>query len=142
MTIQAELTLFQRLKLGEEGTKKQVTINPDTLRRSIGQHLQNMFNTRQGASSANADYGLPDFNDLDMSNGFSSAINEIKKSIKQHLDQYESRLNGVRVNYLEDPDDPLNLRFEIRGRLNLEGHSGRVRFEASMKNDGAVKVST
>ncbi len=142
MSAQSELTLFQRIALGEEGAKKQLTLDPDKLRQSIGLHLQNMFNTRQGSAMANDDYGLPDFNDLDMSDGFTSAMNGVKKAIKQHLDKYETRLSKVRVNYIENDDDPLDLRFEIKAQLNIKGHRGKVRFEAYMLGDGPVKVTS
>lgn len=142
MSAQSELTLFQRMALCEEGTKKQLTLDPDKLHHSVQLHLQNMFNTRQGTSMANPDYGLPDFNDLDMSNGFTVAVTEIKKAIKQHLDKYESRLNKVRVNYIENDNDPTDLRFEIKGQLNMRGYKGRARFEANMLSEGAVKVTS
>lgn len=144
MSTQSEYTLFQRIKLGQEGATKQLSLDPYKLRLSIQHHLQNMFNTRQGSTMANLDYGLPDFNDLDMSNGFTLAVAEIKTAIVLHLQNYEPRLvkQSIRVNHIEDTDEPLGLQFEISARLNLEGYSGRVRFEASLLNEGSVKVTT
>lgn len=142
MAVRSELTLLQRIALGEEGAKKPLTITPEKLRDSIQQHLQDMFNTRKGDALANPEYGLPDFNELDMAEGFESAIDGIKRAIKQHLSLYESRLNRVRVNFIKNEDDPTDLMFEITASLNIKGKHSRVRFEANMFKDAVVKVTT
>lgn len=142
MSLVSEFTLFQRIQMGEDSSQKKLELDPEKLRKSIGIHLQDMFNTRQGAVLANPDYGLPDFNDIDMSNGFQLAKNELEKAIKAHLKQYEMRIGRVRVNYVKDLENPLNLRFEIKGLLNLRGQASRVRFEVCMDSEGAFKVTS
>lgn len=142
MATRSELTLLQRIALGEEGAKRPLSTDPEKLRYSIQKHLQDMFNTRQGDAQANPDYGLPDFNELDMTAGFESAIDGIKNAIKRHLTLYESRLVRVRVSYIKNEEDPTDLMFEITGQLNIKGRRNNVRFEASLFNEGVVKVTT
>lgn len=142
MAERSELTLLQRISLGNEGAKKSLEIDLEKLRYSVLQHLQDMFNTRQGDVPANDQYGLPDFNELDMSDGFEYAMEGIKKAIKKHIELYEPRLAGVRVHFVANVENPMDLMFEIKARLNIKGKISRVRFEASLNNDGALKVTT
>ena len=80
-------TLLQRIALGDEGAKQSLDVDEDKLRESVQMHLQNMFNVRQGSVSALDDYGLPDFNDLDMSSGYMKAVTEMRKAIKLALEK-------------------------------------------------------
>lgn len=136
-----ELTIFQRLAKGKYGANQKGKLDATQLRQSIAEHLQNMFNTRQGSSTANPDYGLPDFNDLDMEHGFANAVSEIKKSIKKQLELHEPRIKSPKVAYLPNEDNPLELRFEIQARFNMEGQSGRIRFETD-GHCGSLKVKS
>ncbi|NQZ08746.1 MAG: type VI secretion system baseplate subunit TssE [Algicola sp.] len=136
-----ELTIFQRLAQGKHGANQKGQLDASRLRQSIAEHLQNMFNTRQGSSSANPEYGLPDFNDLDMEYGFADAVSEIKKSIKRQLELHEPRIKNPKVAYLPNEDNPLELRFEIHARFNMKGQSGRIRFETD-GHCGSLKVKS
>lgn len=133
-------TLLQRIALGDEGAKQSLDVDEDKLRESVQMHLQNMFNVRQGSVSALDDYGLPDFNDLDMSSGYMKAVTEMRKAIKLALEKYEPRLDRVRVRYIQNDDNPLDLRFEINAHMAIPESPVRVRFHTMMANDGLCRV--
>lgn len=135
-----ENSLLQRIALGDEGAQRSLDPDPDRVRLSIQQHLQNLFNVRQGSVSSLPDYGLPDFNDLDMSTGYGTAVTEVRKAIRESLERYEPRLTQVKVRYLRDDDNPLDLRFEITAKLALSTSPARVRFETQLGNEALVKV--
>ncbi|BBB25264.1 type VI secretion system baseplate subunit TssE [Amphritea japonica] len=133
-------TLLQRVALGDEGAKQSLDVNEDKLRKSVQMHLQNMFNVRQGSVAALDDYGLPDFNDLDMSSGYMKAVTDMRKAIKLSLEKYEPRLERIRVRYLQNDENPLDLRFEINAHMAIPDCPVRVKFQTMMASDGLCKV--
>ncbi len=135
-----ENSLLQRIALGDEGARRSLEVDPDKVRLSIQHHLQNLFNVRQGSVPSVPDYGLPDFNDLDLSSGYGTAVTEVRKAIRESLERYEPRLSQVKVRYLRDEDNPLDLRFEITAKLALSNSPVRVRFETQLGNEALVKV--
>ena len=137
-----EYSLLQRVALGDEGAQRSLDVGVDKLRQSVRLHLQNLFNVRQGSVSALPDYGLPDFNDLDLNAGYMQAVREMRKAIKKALDDYEPRLDQARVSFNHNEDNPLDLRFEIVARLIIPGSPVRVKFETMMGNDGLFKVQS
>lgn len=132
--------LMERVKLG--GSKPRSGSSKDSVkyRESVLGQLQQLFNVRQGSCMCNNEFGLPDFNDLDSSEGFSGALTEYSKSIKEQIETYSPGLTRVRVRYINDTGDPLNIRFEITGRLNVDGGTERVKFETQKMSNGAIKV--
>ncbi|WP_395344304.1 type VI secretion system baseplate subunit TssE [Ningiella sp. W23] len=131
---------MQRVRLGADGEKHSVEFDYDAYKASVFHHLQDMFNVRQGSSLSNPDYGLPDFNDLDMKHGFSVAVKEIIKAIKENIEKHESGLSRVRVKFLKDDTAPLDLRFEIVGVLVVGKRSERIRFETRKCSSGYLEV--
>jgi len=132
--------LMERIRLG--GSKPRSVASKDSVkyRESVLGQLQQMFNVRQGSCLCNNEFGLPDFNDLDSSEGFAGALTEFSKSIKEQIEAFSPGLNRVRVRYIHDAEDPLNIRFEITGRLNVDGGTERVKFETQKMSNGAIKV--
>lgn len=139
--MKSEHHLMERIRLGSESVKASLEFNKDNYRDSVLMHLQKMFNVRQGSCPTNPEYGLPDFNDLDMAMGFTSAVQEIAKAIKNHIENFEPGLSRVRVRHILDPDDPLGMRFEIIGKLNINGRSERIRFETQKTDKGVTVIS-
>ena len=139
-SLKSETHLMQRVRLGEDGAKRSVEFDFDAYKVSIFQHLQRMFNVRQGSCLANPEYGLPDFNDLDMKHGFSIAVKEIIKSIKYNIAKYEVGLSRVRVTFIRDDTSPLDLKFEIVGVLVAGKRSERIKFETRKAKSGILEV--
>ena len=131
-----EYSLLQRVALGDEGAQRSLDVGVDKLRQSVRLHI------RHGSVSALPEYGLPDFNDLDLNSGYMQAVRDMRKAIKQALDNYEPRLDQTRVSFTHNEDNPLDLRFEIVARLVVPGSPVRVKFETMMGNDGLFKVQS
>ena len=137
-----EYSLLQRVALGDEGAQRSLDVGVDKLRQSVRLHLQNLFNVRYGSVVSLPEYGLPDFNDLDLNAGYMQAVKEMRKAIKDALDLYEPRLDQTRVSFTLNEDDPTDLRFEIVAKLVVPGSPVRVKFETMMGNDGLFKVQS
>jgi type VI secretion system protein len=133
-----ERSLLERIDHPEVESIRQLTPDTDELSRSILRNLQNMFNTRQGSVLTVAEYGSPDFNDL--VDQFPDAIMEIRKSILYNVKEYEPRLKNIRVRHIPDEDNPLDLKFEISGQLNLGKSRTSVAFTTIMGDSGRIKI--
>lgn len=105
---------------------------------SIGAHLRVLLNTRRGDSATAPDFGILDFTDV--VHEFPGGVQQLAKSIRATLLQYEPRLKSVSVRHVPD-ENPLTLRFEISGQL-ADGRSSRtVRFATTVKPGGRVDVA-
>jgi len=133
-----ERSLLERIDHPEVESIRQLTLDTDELSRSILRNLQNIFNTRQGSVLTLAEYGSPDFNDL--VDQFPDAIMEIRKSILYNVKQYEPRLKNIRVRHIADEENPLDLKFEISGQLNLGKSRTSVAFTTIMGDSGRIKI--
>jgi type VI secretion system protein len=133
-----ERSLLERIDHPEVESIRQLTPDTDELSRSILRNLQNMFNTRQGSVLTVAEYGSPDFNDL--VDQFPDAIMEIRKSILYNVKEYEPRLKNIRVRHIPDEENPLDLKFEISGQLNLGKSRTSVAFTTIMGDSGRIKI--
>lgn len=136
-----ENNLMERIRDGIDGQKHSVEFDYEQYRASVFNHLQDMFNVRQGSCLANPEYGLPDFNDLDMKYGFTMAVKEIIKSIKQNIATYEKGLKRVKVRFIKDEHSVLDIRFEIVGVLVVGQKSQRIKFETKRSSTGFLEVS-
>lgn len=133
-----ERSLLERIDHPESESIRKLTPDTDELSRSILRNLQNIFNTRQGSVLTLADYGSPDFNDL--VDQFPDAIMEIRKSILYNVKEYEPRLKNIRVRHIPDEENPLDLKFEIYGQLNLGNSRASVAFTTIMGDSGRIKI--
>lgn len=133
-----ERSLLERIDHPEDESIRQLTPDTDKLSRSILRNLQNIFNTRQGSVLTLADYGSPDFNDL--VDQFPDAIMEIRKSILYNVKEYEPRLKNIRVKHIPDEENPLDLKFEIYGQLNLGKSKNSIAFTTIMGDSGRIKI--
>jgi type VI secretion system protein len=133
-----ERTLWERLAQAPTEPERTLHIQTDQAVDSVLGHLRRMFNVRQGSVPAAPTYGLPDFNDLVFQ--FPDAIVQIQRAIRICIEQYEPRLHNVRVHYVEDKDDPLHLRFEIRAELVVETERAPVYFETALDASGRASV--
>jgi type VI secretion system protein len=113
--------------------------DPGRVLQGVVEHLQDLFNVRQGSAMSCPDYGLPDFNDLVHQSPMTIEV-ELSKAIKEAVRRYEPRLTAVRVKHIADPEDPLNLAFQISGRLNLGDKRRPVMFETVVTESGRIRV--
>jgi type VI secretion system protein len=104
---------------------------------SVVEHLRVLLNTRRGDSVTTPDFGILDF--ADVVHEFPGGIQQLAKSIRTTIAQYEPRLKSVGVRHVPD-DNPLTLRFEISAQL--DGRSGRtLRFATTVRPGGRVDLS-
>jgi type VI secretion system protein len=103
---------------------------------SIMDHLNRLFNTREGSLPHLKDYGLPDISEIyrKMPHG----IEELQKAIKRTVEQYEPRLHKIKV-VPRDSDTPdFKLVFILTGELR-EG--GLVRFQTTFTSMGNSSIA-
>jgi type VI secretion system protein len=130
--------LFESLT-GQFSDKTPVDAVPtkDRRSRSIMDHLNRLFNTRQGSLPHLADYGLPDISEIyrKMPDG----IDELRKAIEKAILKYEPRLRKVKVIRKENEEKKdTRMEFIVSGELR-EG--GLVRFQTIFTSTGNSSIS-
>jgi len=128
-------SLFERLA-GTRSARSQGS-SFEVLSASVAAHLAKMLSTRAGSVPIQADYGLPDLNDLRLS--LHDSLQRARLSIEHFVARYEPRLSGVKVRPL--PREGTTLAFALEGELELDGQRRPIRFTASLDGSGQVKVS-
>jgi len=103
---------------------------------SIMDHLNRLFNTRDGSLTHLKDYGLPDISEIyrKMPHG----IEELQKAIKRTVEKYEPRLKKVKVTPLDTDPKDFRLVFILTGEL-AEG--GLVRFQTTFTSLGSSSIA-
>jgi type VI secretion system protein len=104
---------------------------------SILDHLNRMFNTREGTLPHLVDYGLPDISEIyrKMPHG----IKELQLAIKRCVERYEPRLKNVRVQFKENKPTDFRMVFLIQGDYKRGG--GTVRFQTTFMSNGDRSVA-
>jgi type VI secretion system protein len=128
-----ERTLLERLADPEPDTR--LSLNTHRLRESVLLHLRKMMNTRHGHAPAQPDYGLPDLNEFMFS--MPESIGPMTKAVRTTIEKYEPRLAAVKVKWVPDEDDPLNIRFEISARLRTDDEDVPISFTT---NVGSARI--
>jgi len=105
---------------------------------SIAGNLRVLLNTRRGDSATTPDFGIIDFNDV--VHEFPGGIQQLAKSIRATILQYEPRLKNVSVRHVAD-ESMLTLRFEITGQLAVGRTARTLRFATTVKPGGRVDVA-
>lgn len=134
----AARTLIERIALAAEAPGRTAPVDRNTAVDSVLANLKDVLNSRAGCTETRPDLGVPDFNDL--VGKFPDAIHIIARAVKDQIDRFEPRLEAVSVRHVEDPDNPLNLVFEIHAALVVDGAEGRVTFETVLGDDGFMQV--
>ncbi len=131
-------SLFERLR--DPGSEAPRTIHENTgrLADSVLANLRNLLNSRQRIAPALPDYGIPDM--VDLATSFPEGVSGMRRAIKDVIETYEPRLRRVTVKYVETPDDPLALRFEITAELATAEERAAVWFETRIDSSGEVDV--
>jgi type VI secretion system protein len=104
---------------------------------SIMDHLNRLFNTREGSLPHLKDYGLPDISEIyrKMPHG----IEELQKAIKRTVEKYEPRLVKVKVTPRETDPTDFRLVFILSGELAEGG--GLVRFQTTFTSLGNSSIA-
>jgi type VI secretion system protein len=104
---------------------------------SIMDHLNRLFNTREGSLVHLKDYGLPDISEIyrKMPHG----IEELQKAIKRTVEKYEPRLTKVKVTPRETDAQDFRLVFILSGELAEGG--GLVRFQTTFTSMGNSSIA-
>jgi len=133
-----EHRLLDRIRLAAKNPSRRVTEDPKQMIRSVQEHLQRILNTRQGNVPIADDYGIPDFTNL--MSGFPESRRAIERTIRNTIQTFEPRLQGVRVVFLDQQEDKLTLSFQISAQLVLAGHKDPVTFESVLDAGGRIEV--
>lgn len=135
-----EHRLLDRIRLNAKRPGRRATEDPKQMIHSVQEHLQRILNTRQGNVVIAEDFGIPDFTNF--VSAFPEAQRSLERTLRQTIQKYEPRLQGVRVSFLTDTDDPLTLSFQIQARLVLKDHKDSVLFESVVDSGGQVRVKS
>lgn len=108
---------------------------------SIRSYLERLLNTRAGNADIDTELGLPDLTDLP--NQMSGdRIREVQESIRKLLMKYESRLGGLRIEFVKEDDEPGQMRFRIMGQL-AEGRDPQPAvFTTLIEGGGKITISS
>ena len=138
MKVTNERSLLERLASPPAASFRKTGVDLQRLSDSIILHLRRMMNCRHGFTPAAPDYGLPDLNECFFD--FPDSITYLKQAIQTSVEKYEPRLSRVRVRYSEDPENPLEMKFEIQARLETEEEAVTFAFTTKMGSAGGIQV--
>jgi type VI secretion system protein len=133
-----EYRLLDRIRFMDKNPSRRVTEDPKQMIHSIQEHLQRILNTHMGSVPIADDFGVPDFTNF--MSAFPDSQRGIQRSLRQTIQKYEPRLQGVRVGFFPREDDPLSISFHITARLVLESHKDPVSFESLVDSDGRIRI--
>ena len=135
-----EYRLLKRISAWEKEPHRRSREDPKRTIGSVLDHLKQILNTRQGSVPIGEDYGVPDFTEL--LHAYPDSVRDFERSIRQTIQKYEPRLNGVRVRLIPQDEDILSLRFQIMAKLVTEDHKEPVIFESVVDSDGKISITT
>jgi type VI secretion system protein len=133
-----EERLTERIRSWKQAPERRGGNDPKRMIDSIIRHLERILNTRQGSVPIADDYGIPDFTDL--SSGFSDALRDLERTIRNTIQKYEPRLKSVRVKFIPQEENTLAVTFQIVGQLILEEEKNPITFQSVMDSDGKFTI--
>lgn len=128
----SDRTLLERIAEPDPG--RHLALDTNRLRRSVLAHLQRLLNARHGHAPAQPDYGIPDLNEFMFS--MPESIGPMERAIQKSIEKYEPRLARVKVKWMPEEDDPLNIRFEITARIRTDKDEMPISLTTSLGADG------
>ena len=134
-----ELRLLERIRDFEKDPERRFAEDPQVMTTSVLHHIQQIMNTRQGSVLIHDDYGVPDFTDIAGSYA-SDRVQELERDLSKIIMKYEPRLLEASINFEEQQDDVLALRFKIKGKLAMENDVPVV-FESVVQSDGRITIT-
>jgi len=134
-----EFRLLERVARWESGAARSNAARAGLLVESVITHLRCILNTRQGSVPLDSQFGVPDFTNL--AGGLSSgSVRDIENAIRQVVMRYEPRLRSPRVSLRADAGDPMSLRFDLDGRVNVDGQDLPLQLSTVVGSNGKVSV--
>ena len=134
-----EERLLKRISAWEREPHRRSSVDPKRIIDSVLDHLQQLLNTRQGSVSIGEDYGVPDFTEL--LHAYPDSVRDFERSIRQTIQKYEPRLDGIRVRLIPQDEELLSLRFQIMAKLVTEDYKEPVFFESVVDSDGKISIT-
>lgn len=129
--------LLDRIRTWEREPAQRGVEDPQKVSDSILAHLQRILNTRQGSVPIAGDYGVPEF--MEFLHLGSQAFRELEKIIRTTIQKYEPRLKGVRVTFVPQEEDRLNLQFQVVAKLANDPRV-EIEFETTIDSDGKIRL--
>ena len=77
-----------------------------------------------------------------MLHSYPESVRDIERALKTAISKYEPRLKNVRVRFMPNEDDPLDLHFEVTARLSGKEKGPPITFESILDSDGRVNLKT
>jgi|GEM_PF-142518 len=135
-----EYRLLERIRNYQKNPDRRDSATPADMIKSVLDHVQKILNTKQGAVLIDDDYGLPDYTDI--AGSFSSdKVQDLEREINRVIRKYEPRLIDALIEFEQQQDDVLALRFKIKGKLMSEHQDVPVVFESVVQSDGKIVIS-
>jgi type VI secretion system protein len=135
----SEFRLLERVACWESGTARSNVTRASALIDSVIAHLRCILNTRQGSVPLDPLFGVPDFTNL--AGGLSAgSVRDIEVSIRQVITRYEPRLRAPQVALRADAGDPMSLRFDVDGRLEVDGQEIPLQLSTIVGGNGKISV--
>lgn len=106
---------------------------------SVGRHLTQLLNTRQGSVPQAPDFGMPDLTDLAQSFG-GAALAAVEATLARVIERYEPRLRNVTVRYLPGASKPFSVSFAVQGAIIQGETSVPVAYETHIAPDGRITI--
>lgn len=114
-------------------------IDINALMDSIKDDLEKLYNTKRGTVLIDDKFGIPDFSH--MLNGYSTPdVGLILQQLHLQTKNYEPRLNGLHVNYVDQNKAPGKLKFQISAKINYKGQEQPFNVFALLSDDGSVSL--
>jgi type VI secretion system protein len=133
-----ERRLFERLVDPDPAEQRHRDVDVHQLTESVIIHMRKLLNCRHGCTLVQPDYGIPDLNEFVFA--FPDSLNFMRKAVQQAIEKYEPRLRSVRVKYLENPDNPLDLHLEITAQLLTDDKPIPISFSTHMGSVAGLEV--
>lgn len=104
---------------------------------SIREHLQRIFNTRQGSVPIDPDFGVPDFTNL--AGSFATGeTSQIIKNMTRMIARYEPRLESPRIQFREGNQEVLSLSFTLDGLVEIDDRYIPIHLATRVSSEGRV----
>jgi type VI secretion system protein len=133
-----ERRLFERLVEPDRAGSRRRKIDVHQLTESVIIHLRKMMNCRHGCTLIQPDYGIPDLNEFIFD--FPETLGSMRKAVQQAVEKYEPRLRAVRVKYVENPDNPLDIHLEITAQLLTDEKAIPISFSTHAGSAAGLEV--
>lgn len=134
-----EERLLERISRWENSGPRTNLASADLLVGSILRHLRGILNTSKGSVPIDTEYGLPDLTNLAVSFNSGSTA-EIEEDLTRAIERYEPRLKITSVRMVPDEKEPLSLRFELLGAVNVNERDVPVRLSTVVTPEGRIRV--